>query len=464
MSSCADPSNLVSLHLAGSSTHWDSRFNQMLAISLLVHAVLFFGLMSLRLAPTIQQPIASYYVDLVAVPESQVALPKQESKPVKKAPIQPPVKPEPKPQAKPHLPPPEPVTQSIVSAVESVAFPQSREMTPIKKTHTLPPKTKLLPISKVGNPSMLLPVVPQVPELSTLSSSSQKVSPMPMKSTSSGSLEETLKQTMKSVTIPHKVPKQQVPISTGTKPTVSSTKARPITSPKIIIPGQAPRPFKDVSVSKTKKVQPIPRTGSRVSDSLKQVMQSVIVPEVKGSTVPKYTPAVAVPVPSRQELKSTLPQKTPEIVPEPRQLDLSQQIIAKLVIPEVKEFQTHHVLSSATEGGMQKTTTALQVSGISSKGNVYWGRLWSKIDREWIAPAVDVRSNQPIHVLLAFRIERNGAVKNLSIEESSGNKYYDLAAKRAVIDATPLPAFPSNMLELYYDIQFQFTVNLDPLS
>ena len=90
--------------------------------------------------------------------------------------------------------------------------------------------------------------------------------------------------------------------------------------------------------------------------------------------------------------------------------------------------------------------------------------MWSKIDREWIAPAVDVRSDQPIHVLLAFRVERNGRVKDLSIEKPSGNKYYDLAAKRAVIDATPLPAFPSDMLELYYDIQFQFTLNLDPLS
>ena len=88
----------------------------------------------------------------------------------------------------------------------------------------------------------------------------------------------------------------------------------------------------------------------------------------------------------------------------------------------------------------------------------------SKIDREWVAPEVAVRSDQPIYVLLEFRVERNGAVKKLTIEESSGNKYYDLAARRAVMDAVPLPAFPSDMTEPYYDIQFRFTVNLDSLS
>ena len=493
MSSYADPSNLVSLNLAGPSTHWDSRLKHMFATSLVAHAVLLFGLMSLRLVPTIQQPVASYSVDLVTVSELQVASPKQESRSMKKAPVQPRVKPEPKPQAKNPLLPPEPeqavpselapvvvlpslvptplpmeqVTQSIVSAVDSVVLPQSREITPIEKSSTLPPKTKLLATSKVEDSSRRLPVVPRVPELSTFS---KKVSPTPMKSTSTGLLAETFEQTMKSVTVPHKMSEQQVPISTVVKPKVKtiipSRKARSTTFPPIITPGQAPQPFEGVPVGKLKKAESVPRIQGRVVDSVKQVVDSVIVPKVKKSTVPKtqYTPAVVVPVPSRREFKPTLSRRLPEVVSEPKQMDLSQQTIAKLVLPEVKELQMHHVLSSPTEGEMQKTATALQVPGISSEGSVYWSRVWSKIDREWVAPSVDVRSDQLIHVLLVFRVERNGAVKNLFIEKSSGNKYYDLAAKRAVLDAAPLPVFPSDMPKLYYDVQFQFTVNLDSLS
>ena len=134
MSSYADPSNLTALHLTGSSTYWDSYLRHMLATSLVVHAVLLFGLMSQRLIPTIQQPIASYSVDLVALPESQVIYPKKESKSVKKVPVQPPVKSEPKPRAKTSVPPPkaeqtvlsEPVTQSLVSAVDSVRSEERR--------------------------------------------------------------------------------------------------------------------------------------------------------------------------------------------------------------------------------------------------------------------------------------------------------------------------------------------------
>ena len=466
MSSYADPSNLASLDLAGSSTYWDSYLRHMLATSLVVHAVLLFGLMSQRLVPTIQQPIASYSVDLVALPESQVIYPKKESKSVKKVPVQPPVKSEPKPRAKTSVPPPkaeqmvlpEPVTQSLVSAVDSVAFPQNREMTPIEKSPALPPKTKLLTASEVENPAIPLPVVPRSPELPTLSTSAQKVSPSLMKSAPTGFMAKTLKQTMKSVTVPRKVPERQVPISIVTKPKakpiVPSTKTRSTTSPKIVTLSQAPQLAEGVPVSKSEKPQPVPRTQSRVSDSLKQVAQSVIVPKVEKSTVLK----------SKHASSFAVPEKTPGVVPKPMRPDLSQQAIAELVIPEVKELRMHHILSSQTGGGMKKTKTALQVSGISSEGNVYWARVWSKIDREWVAPEVAVRSDQPIHVLLEFRVERNGAVKKLTIEESSGNKYYDLAARRAVMDAVPLPAFPSDMTEPYYDIQFRFTVNLDSLS
>jgi len=148
---------------------------------------------------------------------------------------------------------------------------------------------------------------------------------------------------------------------------------------------------------------------------------------------------------------------SPETV-QPHALD---QKIAKLIIPEVQVPEAHHILSTPTDSGMQNTTTTFQVSGSSSEGNAYWGRVWSKIDREWIAPQVDIRSGRPLRVILTFRIERQGGVRNLAIEQSSGNEYYDVAAKRAVLNATPLPPFASDMPEPFYDIQFQFTVNLD---
>jgi len=131
---------------------------------------------------------------------------------------------------------------------------------------------------------------------------------------------------MKSVTVPRKVPEQQVPISTvvkpKAKPIVPSTKTEPAVSPKIATPRKAPQLVDDVPVSKSKKAQLVPRTQSRVSDSLKQVAQSVIVPKVEKSIVSKSKHASSVAV----------PEKTPGIVPKPMKPDLSQQAIAELVI------------------------------------------------------------------------------------------------------------------------------------
>ena len=136
MSSYADPLNPVSLYLVSSSMHGDSGLKHMLATSLAVHAVLLFGLMSLRLVPTIQQPMASYHVDLVAMPDSQVIPSKQESKNVKKSLVSPLV---PVVEKSIHA---EQVERSIVSAVESVEVPQSRKMIPIEKSPLLPSRTK----------------------------------------------------------------------------------------------------------------------------------------------------------------------------------------------------------------------------------------------------------------------------------------------------------------------------------
>jgi hypothetical protein len=44
------------------------------------------------------------------------------------------------------------------------------------------------------------------------------------------------------------------------------------------------------------------------------------------------------------------------------------------------------------------------------------------------------------------------------IEQSSGNEYYDLAGKRAVLSAIPLPAFPAELTDSYFDAHFTFMV------
>ena len=61
-------------------------------------------------------------------------------------------------------------------------------------------------------------------------------------------------------------------------------------------------------------------------------------------------------------------------------------------------------------------------------------------------------------VVIKFRLERDGKVGSMLIEQSSGNEYYDLAAKRAIQSAVPLPPFTADLTESFYDAHFTFVV------
>lgn len=53
----------------------------------------------------------------------------------------------------------------------------------------------------------------------------------------------------------------------------------------------------------------------------------------------------------------------------------------------------------------------------------------------------------PIEVRLTFEILRDGSVRNLQVDQSSGLAVFDRAALRAVSDAAPLPPLPGNWRE-----------------
>lgn len=101
--------------------------------------------------------------------------------------------------------------------------------------------------------------------------------------------------------------------------------------------------------------------------------------------------------------------------------------------------------------------TTLKVPGMAPGSNAYLARVRQRISSFWNAPPVDV-TGQTYVVVVQFRLHRNGSVTGVAIERSSGNEYYDLAGKRAVISATPLPMFPAEIAEPYFDAHFTFTV------
>ncbi|MGQ0694473.1 MAG: TonB family protein [Nitrospiraceae bacterium] len=101
----------------------------------------------------------------------------------------------------------------------------------------------------------------------------------------------------------------------------------------------------------------------------------------------------------------------------------------------------------------------LKIPGMAPGSNAYLGLVRQRISSFWSAPPVDV-TGQTYAVVVQFRLHRNGSVTGVAIERSSGNEYYDLAGKRAVLSAIPLPAFPPDLTEPYFDAHFTFTVGM----
>ena len=81
-----------------------------------------------------------------------------------------------------------------------------------------------------------------------------------------------------------------------------------------------------------------------------------------------------------------------------------------------------------------------RISGVdpSFTHDSYLTRMLARIEAEWRRPSVQT----PVEAVLHFVIEKDGTVRDLRVAESSGHRPFDLAAVRAVQNASPLPPLP----------------------
>jgi colicin import membrane protein len=158
-------------------------------------------------------------------------------------------------------------------------------------------------------------------------------------------------------------------------------------------------------------------------------------------------------------LKSTTRTPTPKEVPPqltkpspklpPSELD---QRIAKLSIPDVAPVESIKQRLQLLE--VQATGNPGRSASKPSPGkNRYLAMVEDAIDGQWVAPPL--LSSNPL-VIMKFRISRSGEISRIHIAESSGHAHYDSAAQRAVQTVNPLPPFPSDISESFFDVQYRF--------
>jgi len=199
---------------------------------------------------------------------------------------------------------------------------------------------------------------------------------------------------------------------------------------------------------------------------------------------PKFgelTPAKSIAQPRAQAPAKILVPDLPRIpdVPEramkttqtPQRTSISEELDRELEeeLKKVKEFKPAAKLDIPKEAPIRPAPqqdaaipqvkapqTQLKTSG-SSGTNPFWGRVEAIIKSQWEPPPIDV-TGQTYSAVVRFRYYRNGTVKDVTVQQTSGNSYFDDAGKRAILKPRQFPMFPSDMTEGYQDVEMVFRV------
>ena len=111
---------------------------------------------------------------------------------------------------------------------------------------------------------------------------------------------------------------------------------------------------------------------------------------------------------------------------------------------------------TANVSALKTPETMLKTAGMAGSSS-YWARVQSIISSQWEPPPVDM-AGQTYQVIVKFRLQRDGMIKDVVVKQTSGNTYFDMAGQRAVLRPRVLPAFPADMTDGYKDIEMVFRV------
>jgi len=112
------------------------------------------------------------------------------------------------------------------------------------------------------------------------------------------------------------------------------------------------------------------------------------------------------------------------------------------------------------------SSSGLAVAGpgggdFSSRYGWYVESVKRAISQNWIQTSIDpsVRAARRAHAVTSFRIFRDGTIKNIRLDTSSGNRSMDDSATRALLSIDKLPALPADYSGTYVDVTFDFDLS-----
>ena len=114
--------------------------------------------------------------------------------------------------------------------------------------------------------------------------------------------------------------------------------------------------------------------------------------------------------------------------------------------------------------GASASGLAMQGQGggdFSSRYGWYVESVKRAISQNWMQNTIDpsIRSARRAKATTSFRIYRDGTIKNIRLDSSSGNRSMDDSATRALLSIDKLPALPADYSGAYVDVTFDFDLS-----
>jgi colicin import membrane protein len=471
MEHAASPS-LISLGLPTGTSSEESSFRWGLVLSCALHALIIIMSMFIRFQSESERPLRTIDVALISLPTIPTTTPRTTPSPTKKAaaaqkkvsppPAAPPVEetlaPLPTETASERL------SESLGGAINSILIPQKREPNP----SIIPSQKPELHPTQDQSPLVDTLHLPSAPP--TITRPKRLQPPEPMKATSAPeppkvSVPKKMPAPMKSQPSPPSTPTIQPSVKPApTIPSLSEvtpfTRPEPNSAPhksresssieeslKRTIPNIQTSPSKPTIPDLSKKrpatrVAPIPdRPKAQASVPAQPKMSDTVKKLMEGLKSTRRTPAPSLPKPSAAI--------TTPFTPPPSAIE---QQIAKLSIPEVTPVesikQRLQLLEVQSTGSPNGSTAKL-----SPGKNRYLAMVEDRIDSHWVAPPL--LASNPV-VVVKFHISRSGEISQIHITEGSGHAHYDFSAQRAVQTVNPLPPFPADISDSFFDVTYRF--------
>jgi protein TonB len=197
---------------------------------------------------------------------------------------------------------------------------------------------------------------------------------------------------------------------------------------------------------------PIPRREgpvNPVANDTTSVVPQAPDPVVKVEKQVKTQPENAIPIPDKID-------KHTKVVAEPKMQSLFRP-------PE--PYKSNQVYSNVPQAAVSpmygmKGSTGIDLSPESALGTrfaAYTNLMRDRIAQYWNRSNVHSLPSQKCAV--SFTIARNGTVTNVQVSHPSGDYLLDTSAKRAVLDANPLPSLPPQFernevtVEVWFQLQ-----------